>query len=117
MKQLWRSDVAVACSVVGYPEVRGAVSAASRARRISMRRMESAVVELDDAWALVYSIEFEDPVALFAGALAHRHGLRALDAVHLASALSIPWQECIVVSWDDELRSAAGAEGLAISPA
>lgn len=75
------------------------------------------MAHLDLAWTSIHAEELDDSLGLFAGALAARHGLRALDAVHLASALSVRAGEPVVVSWDTDLRRAAGAEGLALSPA
>jgi hypothetical protein len=58
-----------------------------------------------------------DRLIVSAAELARRHRLRALDAVHLAAALSTKLENLSLVSWDRELRRAAQAEGLAISPA
>ncbi|MDH4346273.1 MAG: type II toxin-antitoxin system VapC family toxin [Thermoleophilia bacterium] len=117
MRSLWRPDVAPTTSTIAYAEVRAAIAAAARGRRISPRRNEAAVAELDAAWELVYSVDVDETLSLFAGALAARHGLRALDAVHLASARSLAEGEPVLVSWDVDLRTAAAAEGLVLSPA
>jgi predicted nucleic acid-binding protein len=55
-------------------------------------------------------------VAVAAGDLAEAHALRAHDAVHLASALSVRDVGLVLASWDNELRRAASASGLAIAP-
>ncbi len=117
MHELWATDEEFTTAAVAYVEARGAIAAAVRSRRISRARCEQAVVNLDCAWPSISTEEIDDMLGLFAGALAGRHGLRALDAVHLAAALSLGKGEPIVVSWDEDLRRAALAEGLAISPA
>ena len=50
------------------------------------------------------------------GALGARHALRALDAIHVATALALAEAGPVVVSWDRRLRRAAVAEGLAVYP-
>lgn len=113
---MWGVGEPSSSSVVGYAEVRSAIAAAERSRRVSWRRSAEAVEELDEVWPIVSTVELDDSLALFAGAVAVRHGLRALDAIHLASALSLFDGDPVMVSWDDELRRAAEAEGLAVSP-
>jgi uncharacterized protein len=117
MQGLWETGGPFATSCLAYAEVQSALASARRARRISERRREAAVAKLDEAWDIVTAYDADEPLSLLAGAISARHGLRTLDAVHLASALSIPYQQCVVVTWDDELREAALAEGLAVSPA
>lgn len=117
VEEMWAAAGDTASSVVAYTEVAGAVAAAARARRISVRRREMALEDLDSAWQRMYTYGVDHSLAVFAGAVAGRHGLRALDAVHLATALSVARADPVVVSWDRELRRAAEAEGLAVSPA
>jgi len=76
-----------------------------------------ALDDLDSAWVRMYTHDLDDSLAVFAGAIAGRHGLRALDAVHLATALTVARANPVVVSWDRDLRRAAEAEGLAVAPA
>ena len=116
VEELWATESDAASSVVAYTEVAGAIAAAARTRRISVRRREMALGDLDSAWMRMYTYDVDDSLAVFAGAVAGRHGLRALDAVHLATALSVARANPVVVSWDGDLRRAAEAEGLAVSP-
>jgi predicted nucleic acid-binding protein len=51
-----------------------------------------------------------------AGELAERHGLRAADAIHLASAIRTREAGTVFVSFDHRLREAAAAEGFAVLP-
>jgi hypothetical protein len=64
------------------------------------------------------TIRLDGRLARSAGTLAERHGLGALDAIHLASALSIatPEDRPTFVAFERRLREAAAAEGLAVLP-
>ena len=74
-----------------------------------------ALGRLDAEWEAVTSVDVDDRLVHTAGSIAVRHGLRGMDAIHLASALSFVRAKPLVVSWDHALRRAAQAEGLAIS--
>jgi predicted nucleic acid-binding protein len=69
-------------------------------------------------WGALTAIRLDGRLARSAGALADRHGLRALDAIHLASALSIatPADQTTFVTFDRRLAEAAIAEGLTVLP-
>ena len=70
---------------------------------------------LDVEWSAVDALNVDERAARAAGSLAVKHGLRGMDAVHLASALSFAAAGPVVVTWDAALRRAASAEGLATS--
>jgi hypothetical protein len=57
-------------------------------------------------------IEVSASLALSAGELAERHGLRGYDAVHLAAAVTVAAD--VIVSADSDLLVAAATEGLAV---
>ena len=59
-------------------------------------------------------IELDPALARSAGELAEVHGLRAGDAVQLASALLS--RAPVLATWDAELRHAALEAGLAVAP-
>lgn len=42
-----------------------------------------------------------------AGRLAHQHGLRGYDAVHLATALQVQDPQLLLVTWDRAIAGAA----------
>lgn len=53
-----------------------------------------------------------------AGRLAALHGLRAYDAVHLSTALSVARgtpEACALLTYDSELAAAATQEGLTLA--
>ena len=57
----------------------------------------------------------DDQLAHRAGALSEQFALRGYDAVHLASAISLR-TDTALVSWDQDLRTAAAASGCALAP-
>lgn len=104
-------------SRIAYPESRAALAAARRAGRLTASDHRMAVRDLDRAIASLRIVELHPAVARSAGDVAERFALRALDAVHLASALALGRSETVVVTWDRTLASAAAAAGLGIAPA
>ena len=64
------------------------------------------------------TVAVDTAVVVRAGELAARHALAALDAIHLASALSIatPTDRPTFVTFDRRLAEAALAEGLTVLP-
>lgn len=75
--------------------------------------MNDVLRRLTIEWQAVTAVDVDEQTASSAGLLAVRHGLRGMDAIHLASALLFVRAGPIVVSWDAALRRAAAAEGLA----
>ncbi len=69
-------------------------------------------------WGTLAAIRLDGRLARLAGSLADRHALTALDAIHLASALSLrePGEDVAFVTFDRRLREAALAEGLTVLP-
>lgn len=113
---VWDDSDTVVSSQVAYPECCSAVSAALRARRIGTRAARRAREQLEDVWQQIVAVEVEASLARVAGRLAETHRLRALDALHLASALVVENPDIVVLSWDRDLRTASLAEGLAVMP-
>lgn len=103
-------------SRIAYPEARAALAAAHRADRLSTDDHAKAKRDLDRAVASFRVVELGADLAMAAGDVAERFGLRAHDAVHLASALVLGAADTVVVTWDRTLSSAASAAGLGIAP-
>ena len=103
-------------SRIAYPEARAALAAARRAGRLAPRAYPSALRDLDRAVGSFRIVELHPALARAAGDIAERFALRALDAVHLASALALGGSDTVVVTWDRTLASAAVAAGLGIAP-
>jgi uncharacterized protein len=107
----------VSCtSRIAYPEGRAALAAARRAGRLAPRAYPTALRDLDRAVGSFRIVELHPALARAAGDIAERFALRALDSVHLASALALGGSDTVVVTWDRSLASAASAAGLGIAP-
>lgn len=111
----------VACSPIGYVEVR---SGLGRARfvdnppRLSPAHYQDALSDLDGDWVSIYKLEITEALIAIAGALAEKHGLRAYDAVHLASATSLrnlAGEAISISTWDRQLAAAALNEGFSLA--
>ncbi len=99
-------------SWITFAEASAAVAAAARSRRISRGRATAAIRRLVTEWASVTALDVDEITSRRAGELARRHGLRGMDAVHLASAVLVAAARPIFVTWDADLRDAAREEGL-----
>lgn len=100
-----------------YPEARAAVGRAHRAGRITPHRQREAHAQVDRLWLGLERLDVTSSIARRAGDLAEVHGLRAYDAVHLASALTVADDDLAVVSADRRLLDAAAALGLNVAVA
>jgi uncharacterized protein len=115
--QLWDGCDAALSSRLAYPEVRAALAAAHRNRTLDAVGLEAALTSWEEFWSTTRPVELRAEVEQHAGELAQRHSLRGADAVHLASAMTVPANELVVAVWDRRLHAGATAEGLATSPA
>jgi predicted nucleic acid-binding protein len=106
-----------ATSRVAYPEARAAFARRQREGAIGRGAVARAVAALDHDLGRFVIVELSAKVARRAGDLAERHALRGFDAIHLASALEmeeLTGQMPSFYCFDDRLRDAASAEGLAV---
>lgn len=106
----WNGADAVATSRILYPEVRAALAAAHRGKRLPSRTLAGRKKALEELWLQVDVIEITASLAHTAGDLSERHALRGYDAVHLAAALLIGAD--VLVSADRDFLSAAATVGL-----
>ena len=104
----------LATSRVTYAEVLSVLARCLRANRLSPAAYRLQKKAFLDDWNAMIVVELTTEVLSDAARLIERHGLRALDAIHLCSALWVgqPAFAC----FDDRLRSAAAAEGLTPTP-
>jgi hypothetical protein len=116
-RALWASADSLTSSRVLHVEGYAALAAARRARRLSDRALARVKSDFESRLEEIDLVELRQPVARHAGELAERHRLRALDAIHLASALGRSDPELVFASWDRELRRAAAEAGLGTAPA
>ena len=92
---------------IGYVEVLRAVGLAAGG---------AATRSVREEWGSFGVIEVDQRLAGTAAELALAHGLRSLDALHLAAAKVLPSAELVVATWDNRLHAAAATGGLACLP-
>lgn len=68
-------------------------------------------------WPSFAVVEVDADLCERAAELAPRHGLRTLDALHLAAALLADREQLVVATWDERLRRAGEASRLTLLPA
>jgi predicted nucleic acid-binding protein len=113
--RLWDGADLVACSSLGHVEVCAALSAALRARRLTAAGHDTALDRWTEAyWPAVAEVPLTADIAHQAGKVAHRAALRGADAVHAASARTIPG--AVLVAWDSRLREGARSLALDVAP-
>lgn len=115
---IWDRAGDPAASAIGYVELRSALARAARDGRLRPDRFAESRRDLEGLWQEFARLRVTDGVISLAGRLAERHALAALDAIHLASALSLrePGDEVALVTFDPRMRDAALAEGLTVLP-
>ena len=112
---LWDGCDAAVSSRLAYPEVRGALAAASRAHRLDPAAQARAEAAWEDYWSATRAVELTELVTAHAGELASQHALRGADAVHLASLLAVGANTLFAV-WDQRLRAGAQSAGVQLAP-
>ncbi len=113
---IWERADLIFASRLLYPEVVAALAAARRAGRLGGRGHRSARAEFEARWRQVQIVELDDGLARAAGDVAEWLGLRAGDAVHLASALLLADPEMTLSTWDRDLARAAHEAGIPVAP-
>lgn len=107
----------IAASRLAYPEVRGAIARALTRRTVNPAQAAVGRDVLDARWAITAVVELDDVVAREAGRLVDEiAGLRASDAVHLASAITLADELEAFATWDRRLHAAAVAIGIPVFP-
>lgn len=114
---LWDGCDAAASSPLAYPEVRAALAAAGRARRLDPDELARAEGTWENYWAATRIVALSAAVTAHAGDLAGRHALRGADAVHLASVLAVGAAETLLAVWDRRLGAGAASAGVRVAPA
>jgi uncharacterized protein len=104
-------------SDLGYIELRSALAAARLGGRLAGADPDRVRILADDLWEDLTEVPYDPGIGRVAVRLIAEHGLRALDAIHLATALLVAGDEQLaMVSLDRRLRRAAAAEGLVVLP-
>lgn len=114
---LWDGADAAVSSRLAYPEVRAALAAAGRDRRLDAQEQRQAESAWAEYWASTRPVELTETVTSHAGRLAAEHALRGADAVHLARALAVGADALLFAAWDQRLRTGVGAAGIQVAPA
>ncbi len=116
-KLLWRQAGEAVASRLAHPEAIAALAAARRAHRLTDDRYAQAVDAFRRCLERCTVVSVADRLVERAADLAAEHGLRAADAIHLATALAVLEPDALLVTWDKRLHHAARQAGLAAAPA
>lgn len=84
-------------------------------RRIGGPALDDARAQIEAYMADADLLEVTSAVARQAGELAEEHGLRAYDAVHLATVDGVADENTVLVATDADLVRAALARGISTS--
>jgi predicted nucleic acid-binding protein len=117
VRQGIRNSVLIATSLMSYAETRSALARKSRSREISRATFTRCRREFDRDWLRLHRLPVDEPLVRKAGELAEQHVLRALDALHLATADSLQTalgNPVTFACFDTTLNGAAEARGLAL---
>jgi uncharacterized protein len=109
----------VATSIVAIAEARAAFARRRREKRILPAEHTRLIREFESDWDRYLVLEATNTLIRRAGELTESHGLRAYDAIHLASAQVLREkvsQSVCFASWDARLMAAARKEGLEVIP-
>lgn len=109
----WREADRKVSSELLYVETRAALARAERSGRATRRRAVFVRELIDELWQEVARVDPAEFLILRAAELCDLHGLRAYDAVHLASCESMDDDGVVLVAADRDLLSAATSHGLA----
>ena len=100
----------VATCAITYAEVTGLMARALHDARLSEEQYAEAIASFAEEWASVQVLDVSTPLSQVAALLMKaQRGLRALDALHLASALALRGStEIKFLTFDTRLQEAAG---------
>lgn len=108
----------LSCSAIGIVEASAAI--ARRSRNPATAGLAGAFGQLEKDWSVFLQVRVSDAVLKRSRMFAVTFGLRAADAIHLASAASLAaklpprYRRLIVAAADQELLAAADQLGLKI---
>jgi predicted nucleic acid-binding protein len=114
--ELWRSSRTVVSCAIALPEARVALAQARDGGERDVAELDERAAALEGLVADLETVAVDGDLAVRAGSLAERHGLDALEALHLAAALGLDAPRVVVATWSPALAGAAAECGLAVVP-
>lgn len=114
VSDLFRKQIVAACCEIGLPEMKAAIARKAQGDSIAGKSIREILFDVSTDFDLFQRVTINETRLSYATELAIRHRLRALDALHLACALSLQQQDqdVVMVSADVELLVAADKERL-----
>lgn len=115
VRQGVRDSDLIATSLMSYAEMCSALARKGRSRDISRAALARCKRDFDRDWLRLHRLPVDEPLVRKAGQLAEQHALRALDALHLATADSLQSalrDPVTFACFDSALNGAAEARGL-----
>jgi len=106
----------VACATIAYAELYSGLTRRHREGVLSQLQYRLACRRVESDWMALVKVELGADILILARGLIQRHGLRAFDAIHLASALGLQAaanEPVTFVAADQRLLRAAAGERLA----
>ena len=113
---VWESGALLVTNRISHAELACALATAVRADRYEPGAVDSEVIDGTFLSESADLIEADADVVDLAAVVGVRHGLRGMDAIHVASAMQLVEFGSTLVSWDERQRRAALAEGLPVYP-
>ena len=103
----------VATSAIAYPEAHAALARRHREGALTRAEFRTCLEQFRDTWPRLLAVLPSLPICIRAGALAVKHGLRGMDAIHLASYAELVGRGDTLefLSHDARLMRAAAGEG------
>ncbi len=120
VKGLVRDSDLAATSVLAYAEARRAFARRRREGELARADYRRVVKALEADWPRFLRVQVDEPLIHEAAIIIEKHGLRAYDAIHLASAIELRrglQTPVTFACWDLHLSRAARQEKLAAQPA
>ena len=119
IQDLFAQQPLLACASLGYIEVMATLSRKRRGGELGQTQFDRLVQELERDWAGFIEIRLDADTLVLASNVVRQYALRGADAVHLASVLLLRQHltnrdEVLLVTADEELKSAARASGLTV---
>ncbi|MGH2424917.1 MAG: type II toxin-antitoxin system VapC family toxin [bacterium] len=120
VKSLVRDAELAATSALAYAEARAAFARRHREGELAKLEYRRVVKALDADWPHLLRVQVVERLIHEAAHIVDEHGLRAYDAIHLASALELRrglQAPVTFACWDSRLLRAARQERLTPQPA